>query len=133
MSVQPQIRPAVAEPRVTPEKVRTALSRIIESVHPLAIVAFGSRARGAHRSNSDLDLLVLLDPASQTKPTTALWALFSDLDLPVDLIAIDEPQHRWLSRSRNSIHSTIAREGVILYDKRANGSPDSSAVERISR
>jgi len=132
MSLQPQIGLLTEPSRVTPEKVRTALSRIIESIHPLAIVAFGSRVRGVHRSTSDLDLLVLLDPDSETKPTTALWSLFSDLDLPVDLIAIEEPQHRWLSRSRNSIHSTIAREGVILYDKRANGSSDTSAVERIS-
>jgi predicted nucleotidyltransferase len=127
------MRPDTAAHPVSPDNVRSALSRIVDSVHPAAIIAFGSPARGTHRSGGDLDLLVLLDPDSPAKPTTALWTLFSDLDLSVDLLVIDEPQHRWLSRSRNSIHSTIAREDVILYDKRANGSPDTSAVERISR
>jgi predicted nucleotidyltransferase len=133
MSNQPQIGPDTAAHSDIPTNVRTALSRIVDSVRPAAIIAFGSRARGTHRSGSDLDLLVLLDPASPIKPTTALWTLFSDLDLSVDLIVIDEPQHRRLSNSRNSIHSIIAREGVILYDQRANGSPSTSAVERISR
>jgi predicted nucleotidyltransferase len=133
MSTQPKIGGLAGLHTVTADKIWAALQRIIQAVDPVAMIAFGSRARGNQRADSDLDLAVLLDPAGKTKPTTALWSLFSDLQLRVDLIVMDEPQHLWLSRSRNSIHHSIAHEGVVLYDKRVHGSPDRSAVEKISR
>ena len=45
---------------VTEEKVWTALQRLIAAADPVKIVAFGSRAKGAAREDSDLDLAVIL-------------------------------------------------------------------------
>lgn len=119
--------------RVTPEEVRIAVQRLAAAIDPLRIVAFGSRAKGTQRPDSDLDIAVILDPDSPLRPTTKLWTLFDDLDMPVDMLVIDEPKHVWLSSSINSVHHSIANEGVVLYRKGGDGLADANAIEKISR
>jgi predicted nucleotidyltransferase len=119
--------------RVTPEEVRTAVPRLVTAIDPLRIVAFGSRAKGTQPPDSDLDIAVILDPESPLRPTTKLWALFDDLDLPLDMLVIDEPKHLWLSTSINSVHHSIVHDGVVLYQKGGDGLPDADAIEKISR
>jgi predicted nucleotidyltransferase len=118
---------------VTPEEVRTAIQRLVKAIDPLRIIAFGSRAKGTQRPDSDLDIAVILDPDSPLRPTTKLWTLFDDLDMPVDMLVVNEPKHLWLSTSINSVHHSIVSEGVVLYRKGGNGSADADAVEKISR
>ena len=120
-------------PRVTPEEVHTAVQRLVKAIDPLRIIAFGSRAKGTQRPDSDLDIAVILDPDSPIRPTTKLWTLFDDLDMPVDMLVVNEPKHLWLSTSINSVHHSIVGEGVVLYRKGGNGSADADAVEKISR
>jgi hypothetical protein len=38
-----------------------AVTRLVEGLHPRAIILFGSRARGTNRTDSDYDLLVISD------------------------------------------------------------------------
>ncbi|HEY4114140.1 MAG TPA: nucleotidyltransferase domain-containing protein [Rhizomicrobium sp.] len=103
------------------------------AIDPLRIVAFGSRAKGTQRPDSDLDIAVIFDPNSPLRPTTKLWTLFDDLEMPVDMLVIDEPKHLWLATSINSVHHSIAKEGVVLYRKGGDGRADTDAVEKISR
>jgi predicted nucleotidyltransferase len=117
---------------VTEEKVWTALQRLIAAADPVKIVAFGSRAKGAAREDSDLDLAVILGPDSP-KPTISLWGVLSGLRMSVDLIVADEARHERFRRSINSVHHDIAEEGVVLYRKGENGSPDRDAVARLCR
>jgi len=42
-------------------KLAEAVRRLVEGLHPRAIILFGSRARGDHRESSDYDLLVISD------------------------------------------------------------------------
>jgi len=42
-------------------KLTEAVNRLVESLHPRAIILFGSRARGTSRPDSDYDLLVISD------------------------------------------------------------------------
>ena len=44
---------------VNPEKVDTAVQRIIEHSSPLKLILFGSYVRGEMKINSDLDVLVI--------------------------------------------------------------------------
>jgi predicted nucleotidyltransferase len=136
MSTQPTSRHRAHAPDfhwgVTPEAVRTAVERLI-AIDPLRIVAFGSRAKGTQRPDSDLDIAVILDPNSPIRPTTKWWTLFDDLQMSVDMLVINEPRHLWLSTSINSVHHSIANEGIVLYRKGGNGLPDAGAIEKISR
>ena len=42
-------------------RLAEAVNRLVQGLHPRAIILFGSRARGTNRSESDYDLLVISD------------------------------------------------------------------------
>jgi uncharacterized protein len=42
-------------------RLAEAVNRLVEGLHPRAIILFGSRARGTNRTESDYDLLVISD------------------------------------------------------------------------
>jgi len=44
---------------ITPEKVQTAIQKIIEVSKPRKLILFGSYVHGKTHSNSDLDILVV--------------------------------------------------------------------------
>ncbi len=117
---------------VTEDKILHAVEKIIAKADPLWIAAFGSRARGSHHPESDLDLAVIVaqyDPKCDRLPVSR-----SDLDvfMAVDLLIFSKDRHEWMKDSIISVHHDIAKEGVILYDKRV-GSIDRGAVERVAR
>lgn len=117
---------------VTEERVLTALDRLIADVDPVKIIAFGSRARGTARADSDLDLAVIL-PADSPRPSVSIWSLLSGLRMSVDLIVADEPRHERFRHSINSVHHDIAEEGVVLYRKGEHGFPSRDAVATVCR
>ena len=54
------------DPAVLQEFVR----RVVDSVHPLRIILFGSAARGEMGPNSDLDALIVVADQSDCQPST---------------------------------------------------------------
>jgi predicted nucleotidyltransferase len=116
----------------SPEHLRLAVARIIELAKPVRVIAFGSRARGTHLPESDLDLAVILerfDPRTDQPPVKR-----TDLDLPMalDILLASRERHEYMRDSIISVHHDIEQEGVVLYDS-ATGSIDYRAVERIAR
>jgi hypothetical protein len=47
------------QPAIHDVKLAEAVNRLVEGLHPRAIILFGSRARGTNRTESDYDLLVV--------------------------------------------------------------------------
>ncbi|HEY1742985.1 MAG TPA: nucleotidyltransferase domain-containing protein [Granulicella sp.] len=115
---------------VTEERVTEAVRRIIETADPLRIVVFGSRARGDHRTDSDLDLAVMVDSVEDTRKVT--YYLLEGLRMPVDLLVYSRERHAKFSVSINSVHSYIDREGVVLYERNADRSPSRVAIAKVS-
>jgi predicted nucleotidyltransferase len=116
---------------VTEERVAEAVRRIIEAADPLSIVAFGSRARGDYRADSDLDLAVIVDTQEDTQKVT--YFLLEGLRMPVDLLSFSRERHERFVPSINSVNHHIDREGVILYQRNADRSPNRSAIDQVSR
>ncbi|NLL17397.1 MAG: nucleotidyltransferase domain-containing protein [Clostridia bacterium] len=74
------------------------------------IVLFGSRAKGSHRPNSDIDLAVYSIPGVTKEGSLA--GELDDLDtlLKIDVVFITEKTDR-------KLQDAVQKEGVVLYDR----------------
>ena len=102
---------------VTPEKVEQAIRRIVEHANPLQIIVFGSRARGDHRPESDLDLAVILEGNDEGVYRKVPYTLFDDIPMEIDLIVVSKGQYDSQRPWLNSIYHYIDTEGVVVYDR----------------
>ena len=103
-----------------PELLTEIVRRVVEAVAPQKIVLFGSRARGDHRPDSDIDLLVINEstvPRSQR--TVRIHAALRGLPIEVDtevMVYTPKEVDEWKG-SQAAFVTTALREGKILYEK----------------
>lgn len=90
--------------------------RIVEAVHPLRIILFGSAARGEMGPDSDVDVLVVMPEGTPQRPTgMRLHREFHGLPLAVEVL-VTTPSR--LERHRDNlglIYRTVLREGREIY------------------
>lgn len=94
-----------------------AIRRLVDAFAPERIYLFGSRARGEAGSDSDYDLMVVIEESSEpgyrlaARAHSLLWGLKAAADILV------WPRKRFEERLsvRVSLPATIVREGKLLY------------------
>ncbi len=93
--------------------------RIRAVANPRKIVLFGSRARGEHRPQSDIDLLVIEDSLlPRHRRPIPLYAALADLPIDVDTeVVVYTPAEveEWRGASAAFV-TTALREGRVLYE-----------------
>jgi uncharacterized protein YutE (UPF0331/DUF86 family) len=98
------------------ESVIEDLRRILRNIGDekdfiIAFILFGSRARGDHREDSDLDIAVLSKRSLDEDEIFKLSKEISDkLNFPIDKIDLVD-----LSRASNELIYKILRDGIPLY------------------
>ena len=88
------------------------------------VILFGSRARGDHRPDSDVDLLVVRDDTlprppllSEAEAKAARREFFQRLgNIGLDNISMTRRQFGYCRRARNHIAAQALRDGVIMND-----------------
>ena len=116
---------------VTEDKILRAVERIIEVADPLRIIAFGSRARGDFRPDSDLDLAVIVDHlAPRTRPPVTHSAL-DGIVMPIDLLVFDRARHDKAKTWLSNVHREIEQQGVVLYNREDGRRTDRRAIARL--
>ncbi len=108
-------------PELTPDLVQQIVERIVKTCDPEKIVLFGSRARGTHRPDSDIDLLVVVDKPIEPRShrSVPINSALSDLSLGVDkevIVRTPEEIAEWAGASL-AIETKAMREGKVLYEK----------------
>ncbi|QPN71309.1 nucleotidyltransferase family protein [Synechococcus sp. CBW1108] len=107
-------------PGLDPQRSGEALARLCAEPDVQAVIAFGSRARGEARPDSDLDLAVIVGQPQLT-PTEkmACWKRFNRAlgrqGVAVDLVVAGSADAERLSGSRWHVFGDVAREGRVLY------------------
>lgn len=96
-------------PDETLSGLRQALTALAAKYQAEKLILFGSRARGDHRQNSDIDLAVWGMPEENQ---ALFWADVDDLPtlLSVDLVHLSP-------RTAPALLENIKKEGVILMDR----------------
>ena len=102
---------------VTDEHVAEAIRRIVAQADPLQILVFGSRARGDHHENSDLDLAVVLDCEPEEVNKRLPYEVLSGLKMELDMVRVSKEEYDLYRPWLNSIYNYIDQEGVVLYDR----------------
>ena len=107
-------------PGIDPQRSGEALARLCAEPDVQAVIAFGSRARGQARPDSDLDLAVIVRQLQLTPAEKmACWRRFRGalgfLGVGVDLVVAGAADADRLSASRWHVFGDVAREGRVLY------------------
>ena len=107
-------------PGLDPQRCGKALARLCAEADVLALIAFGSRARGEARPDSDLDLAVIVrQPQLTPADKLACWRRFNRVlgrqGVGVDLVVAGSADAERLSGSRWDVFGDVAREGRVLY------------------
>ncbi len=92
------------------------IGRIVDTVHPLRIVLFGSAARGEMGPDSDIDIMVVMpDGTHRLNTTRYLYRRMFGFGFPVDIV-VATPSI--LERHKNNIgliYRTVLKEGKEVY------------------
>ncbi|MFM7362409.1 MAG: nucleotidyltransferase family protein [Cyanobium sp.] len=107
-------------PGLDPWVFGQALARLCAEPDVQAVLAFGSRARGEARADSDLDLAVIVRRAQLTpEEKLECWRRFRQrlglLGVGIDLVIAGQADAERLSGSRWHMFGDVAREGRVLY------------------
>jgi predicted nucleotidyltransferase len=102
---------------VTEDRVAEMLRRIVAMADPLQIIAFGSRARGDHRPDSDLDIAVILDAPEDEVLNLLPYTVLRGIDMSVDMVVVSKSKYDLHRPWINSVYNYIDREGIVLYDR----------------
>lgn len=98
------------------EVVDRLVNEIVNAVHPLRIIAFGSAARGEMGQDSDIDVMVVMPEGVHRRRTAQkLYRQIVGLGTPFDII-VATPED--LERHRDNIgliYQTVLQEGVEVY------------------
>ncbi|HEY86331.1 MAG TPA: nucleotidyltransferase domain-containing protein [Chloroflexi bacterium] len=99
------------------QKIQEIIDTIAQGVTPSRIFLFGSHARGAAHSMSDLDLLVIANmPMPQRERRLLIRSLFARPDFSMDLFVLTEEEFKRQRKIPNTIARTVDREGVVVYE-----------------
>ena len=106
-----------------PDQTAVDLAKAVQSaVAPDTVILFGSRARGDHRPDSDVDLLIISQAGAVTATGQARRAArehfrLNPPRLGVDVVTMDLETFNYCRRARNHVAAQAIRDGVVMNDE----------------
>ncbi len=92
------------------------VSRIVDAVHPMRIIVFGSAAQGQIGPDSDIDVMVVMPDGTHCLNTTRyLYQRMIGFSFPVDILVATPTVLERHKDNRGLIYRTILAEGREIY------------------
>lgn len=102
-------------------RLRQITETLVERVHPEKIVLFGSQAAGQERSDSDIDLLVILESdLRRDQRQEFVSRALRPRHFPMDILAYTPNEVAACAASPDSFIAHILRTGRVLYDRQSS-------------
>jgi uncharacterized protein len=98
--------------KIDDPKLVEAVGRLVDALHPRAIVLFGSRARSEHRPESDYDLLVISD---ELRDYDDVHRPVSGRGLNCDVVPCTTEAWREAVQDAGGVLRDARDDGVLLY------------------
>lgn len=98
------------------EELDKLVSRIVEAVHPLRIILFGSAVRGEMGPDSDFDVLVVMPDGTHRRHTARhIYRTVRGIKVPYDVVVATPSDLEEHGDSVGLIYRTVLAEGRELY------------------
>lgn len=99
-----------------PQLVQELVDRIVDAVHPLRIILFGSAARGEMGPDSDLDVLVVVPDGTHRRETAKVIDRRSwGLGLTADVVVVTEQDIQQHGENPYLIIQNALEDGREIY------------------
>jgi predicted nucleotidyltransferase len=96
--------------------VNDLVQRIVEAVHPLRIILFGSAARGEMEEDSDLDVLVVMPDGTHRRQTAqTIYRHMWGFGVAKDIVVVTESDLQEYGANPFMILKNALEEGQELY------------------
>ena len=96
------------------------VQRLVEALHPDRIILFGSRARGDHRPDSDVDLLIIGESVEpRHRRVIRAYRALRGLGLPKDILWYTPQEAADWAGVANHVVCRALNDGQVLYEKRS--------------
>jgi uncharacterized protein len=96
--------------------VQQAARRLADATNAVAVILFGSRARGDFRPDSDWDLCVVVP--DDVKPgqftSVSLWSTIADLAAPIQAAPVRKAIFEAKKNDINSLSHDVYQDGIVL-------------------
>ena len=98
------------------EELDKLVQRIVDAVHPLKIILFGSAVRGEMGPDSDFDLLVVMPDGAHRRHTAKhIYGTVRGIKVPYDVVVTTASDLEKYGDSIGLIYRTVLKEGRELY------------------
>jgi uncharacterized protein len=102
--------------KTTDDRIASVVDRIVEAVHPVRIILFGSAARGEARRDSDIDVLVVMPDGTHRRKTMAdIYRALLGSRLDVDVVVATVSDLREYGATSGLVYKEALAEGIQLY------------------
>lgn len=103
---------------ITPEKVKSAISRIIDTGKPRKLILFGSYVKNTTSINSDVDFLVITGDhiTNPRRESVRIRRELRDISMPMDILVLPESRWNELKDVSGMIYNEAKNTGKVVYD-----------------
>lgn len=96
--------------------------RLVSEYDPDRIILFGSRARGAHSEESDIDLLILKETSARPiDRRIEVETVLQDREMPLDITVYTPGEMNYLYSIGSPFIEEVIETGRVLYMRKATG------------
>lgn len=104
---------------ITPSTVQYVVEKIVNTIHPMKIVIFGSQACGNPRPDSDIDILVITNPGENREQIRlSIEKALRGRRFDIDLLVRTPEDIMWNNETENPFYSEeIFKKGRVMYER----------------